>query len=121
MCCFRFGTNAVEVHDGYTVTKLADGREVHARHDEQPGQSDLARDLGYASAEAMNRHHDLMHTLLCHWLGLPHSITLRAVADGMEFEHWREEEAAVLAIQSFANRVGIDLMRVARAHSDRRR
>lgn len=119
MLLFRLGATEVELHDGYTVTRFPDGCEVHARHDQQPGQDRLARSLGYARAQDMNIHHDLAHTLLSTMLGLPHSITLRGVADNNHWPGHHLEEAAVLALQAFANAAGIDLVKVAEAHSRR--
>jgi hypothetical protein len=80
MQSFRLGATVVEIHPGYTVTRSADGREVHAHHREQRGQAGLARDLCYGGdVEALNNH-DLTHSLLAAFLGLPHSLTLAAVA-----------------------------------------
>ena len=80
MQSFRLGATVVEIHPGYTVTRSADGREVHAHHREQRGQAGLASDLCYGGdVEALNNH-DLTHSLLAAFLGLPHSLTLAAVA-----------------------------------------
>jgi len=114
----RLGTVTVTTHDGYTVTRFADGREVHAHHAEQPGQAETAKGLGYRDATAMNRDHDLTHSLLAYWLGLPCSPTLRDVASGAPAtEIHYLEEAAVLAIQRFANATGVSLLEVARTIS----
>ena len=111
----RLGSVTVETFDGYTITRFADGKEVHALHAEQPGQAETAKGLGYPDAEAMNTEHDLAHSLLCYWLGLPESPTLRDVAEGKTASdlHYLEEEA-VMAIQRFANAVGVSLVEIAR-------
>lgn len=97
-----------------TITRLPDGRTVLAEHAEQPGQSETALDLHYPDARSMNRDHDVLHTLLAYWLGLPASPTLVQVADGnFGSDLARAEEAAVLALARFANLAGVDLQSVA--------
>lgn len=112
MIQMRLGGATVHIGAERTVTTLPDGSEVYADHAEQPGQAALAADLGYPSAEAMNRDHDMAHSLLASWLGLPCSPTLQGVASGKFYKHHRLEEAAVLAIQRFARAAGIDLTRI---------
>lgn len=116
----KLGSVTVETFDDYTVTRFADGLEVHAHHAEQPGQADTAARLGYAEAFAMNKEHDLAHALLAYWLGLPHSPTLRDVAEGKPANdlHYLEEEA-VMALCRFSNAVGVSLLDVARDISRR--
>ena len=119
---FRFGETTVtaDYENRATMTRLPDGGLVPADHREQPGQSDLAAELGYASAEEMNREHDAIHSLLSHLLGLDASPTLKGVASAKFYKHWREEEAAVFAVCRWANAHGIDLMEVARRWSNDR-
>lgn len=117
MKTFRLGECRIDLMDGYTRTRFADGRRCLAEHREQPGQRELAASLGYASAVAMNIRHDLCHSLLAVFLGLPHSPTLRGVADGNFWPHHKLEEAAVLAVQAFANAAGVDLLKAAATHS----
>lgn len=107
---YRFGRVLVELHDGWTVTKLPNGREVHALHAEQPGQAATAARLG-CSVEDMNRTHDLIHSLLAHALGLECSPALGAVAASLPSTalHAAEEEA-VLAVQRFAFMAGVRLV-----------
>lgn len=114
---FHLGVCRVDVGEHCTITRFADGREIVGAHEEQPGQAELAANLGYPDAAAMNAHHDLGHTLVSTLLGLPHSLTLRAIADGSVWPHYRSEEAAVLAFQSFALIAGIDFYQVAARHS----
>lgn len=100
------------------MTRLPDGAIVPAEHREQPGQAELARELGYPDAVAMNAEHDAVHSLISHMLGLDASPTLKGVASGQTYEHWREEEAVIFALCRWANAAGIDLMEVARRWSD---
>jgi len=117
---FRFGevTVTVDTSEGITWTRLPDGGLVPAEHREQEGQADLARELGYPDARSMNAHHDAVHSLLSHLLCLDASPTLKGVASGKFYKHWREEEAAVFAVCRWANAHGIDLMDVARRWSN---
>lgn len=108
----RIGRVCVEVGERYTVTTFPDGRQLVADHAEQPGQAATAARLGYPSAEAMNRDHDLAHSLLAHWLGLECSPTLHAVASGNRYPLSALEEDAVFAIQRFARAAGINLARL---------
>lgn len=61
----------------------------------------------------MSRDHELGHALLAHWLGLPHSPTLKGVASGRYWPHWQVEESAVLALQRYARLAGVDLATLA--------
>jgi hypothetical protein len=117
---FRFGevTVTVDTAARLTMTRLPDGGLVPADHREQPGQADIAEGLGYPSAEAMNVEHDMLHSLLAHILGMDASPTLKGVASGKHYPHWREEENAVFALAAYANAAGVDLMEVARRWSD---
>ena len=119
MQSFHFGHVSVDIGNGSTVTTFADGSKlkVTAQHAEQPGQADIAEGLGYDSAEAMNVEHDMLHSLIAHWLGLDGSPTLKGVAAGNHFSAWREEESAVFALAAYANAIGVDLMEVARRYS----
>ncbi|RVK40888.1 hypothetical protein [Sinorhizobium meliloti] len=118
MTILRFGEVTVHITSGLTMTRLPDGDLVPADHREQPGQAELARELGYPDAVAMNAEHDAVHSLVSHWLGLDASPTLKGVASGQTYEHWREEEAVIFALCRWANAAGIDLMEVARRWSD---
>lgn len=112
MTVIRLGQNDIVISDGhYTVTRFADGSMAHANHEAQPGQTERAAELDYPSAEAMNREHDLAHSLLAHWLGLDYSPTLHAVANGQRSAIWEAEESAVLALQRFARAAGVDLVK----------
>ncbi|MBB4001582.1 hypothetical protein [Aurantimonas endophytica] len=108
---------------GLTTTLYGDGSFVKA----WPGDSaeDRARavSLGYArndtsltrdSLVQMSREHEAGHAILASVMGLPHSPTLKGVADGRYWPHWQAEEAAVLAVQRYARMAGVDLVEVAR-------
>lgn len=107
----RLGQNAVLIGLESTATHFADGSVTEADHAAQPGQAKTAASIGYSSAEAMNREHDLAHSLLAHWLGLDYSPTLHAVANGQRSAIWEAEESAVLALQRFARAAGVDLVK----------
>ena len=109
------GAVKVEIRDGYTLTTFPDGKTVNALHAEQPGQRETAGRLGFATAWEMNVSHDLAHSMLARWLGLPHSPTLHAVAHGDKAPKvWRREEQAVLALQAYAKALGVDLVKLAK-------
>ena len=112
MRTLRLGGTVVEMHgDGLTVTRLPDGLEVHARAQADAAYIGRAAALGYgADAALMSREHELTHSLLAGWLGLPESPTLRGVAERRYWLHWQAEEAAVLGVQRFARLAGIDLI-----------
>lgn len=97
----QIGSTAVTIGDGETVTLFADGLTLSASHDEQPGQLETAERLGVSVAQ-MNAEHDLVHSMLAQWLGLPHSPTLYGVATKNYFAAHSVEEQAVLGIQAFA-------------------
>ena len=116
---FHLGAAVVALHAGYTLTRFPDGSEAHARHDDLAhlGQARMAADLGYADEVAMNREHDLLHSLLASWLGLPCSPALQAVARGVDAPMGWIEEATVLALQRFAVSQGVDVVALARQRS----
>jgi hypothetical protein len=78
-----------------------------------------ARELGYGDdTAAMCREHETAHHLLAALLRLPCSPTMRGLAlhaagIGPLWPGWREEEAAVLALQAFARACGVDLVKLA--------
>jgi hypothetical protein len=114
----RLGDNAISYHDGHLRTVLPDGSIVLAvAHDTAEYAATAAR-LGYgADVEKLNRDHDIVHSLLAHWLGLPASPALSGAAREAEgTELTGAEEDAVMAIQRFANLAGIDLAAVALTH-----
>lgn len=88
-------------------TVFDDGAEVPASPDGTAAQTTTSRRLGYgADVARMVRHHELAHSLVAEWCGLPCSPTLRRVAHGEpcadeEAEAW--EEALVLAFQRFVS------------------
>jgi hypothetical protein len=104
MAAFRYGRTLVEVFDGYVRTTLPDGSPIHA----VPGDSkeDVARAhaLGYCGdVWLMTRDHDRFHAMLAYALGLQESPALRNTANAVKPTLLTDlEEAAVLAIQRFA-------------------
>lgn len=96
-----------------TVTRYPEG-EVPAYPQSTDGYKARARELGYgADTAAMSRGHELGHHILAALLGLPCSPTMMSLAIGKHATCWRQEEAAVLALQAYARAVGIDLQTVA--------
>jgi hypothetical protein len=112
---FVLGTVTVLLYEGYTITRFADGLELCARHDDvaQVGQEETALRLGYDSVPAMNRDHDLLHSLLAVWLGHGASPTLRARAEGRTWHFAAIEEEAVLALQELLVRLQTTAVEVA--------
>jgi hypothetical protein len=109
----KVGNVDVEINGTFVITHFDDDRFVLADIDEQPGQAETAAAHGLTVKE-MNLTHDLTHSLLAKWLGLPYSPTLRGVATRDIYPHHAEEEAAVLAIQRFARLAGVSLLGLAR-------
>jgi len=115
MQSLRLGSSVIDFFDGdLTVTTLADGKRIPACPQEGDEYRRRARDLGYGDdIAAMSRDHEVAHTLIAVIIGLPESPTLRGVADGKFWPHWRSEEAAVLGLQQFARAAGVDLIAAA--------
>lgn len=100
------GKTRVVIHKRYTVVTLPNGQIVTALHKEQLGQKETAAHIG-CSVEEMNRTHDLLHVMLAHMIGLDYSPTLADVAVNLPKNDIHGiEEAAVLAVQRFAQSVG---------------
>lgn len=113
MSVYRFGATTVHHEEDHTLTVFDGGGEVRGDHAPQPGQDETAAQYG-VSVEAMNRTHDLAHSILAAALGLPASPTLSAMAGGgKHWPHWWREEQAVLALQGYAAAAGVDLEKVA--------
>jgi hypothetical protein len=96
----RNGTH-ITVGRSWAVTRLPNGRELHAHPDEDSAEA--ARRLGYGDdVAAMTREHDPLHSRLCDWLGMPHSFSLMSAAGCDADPQLVElEEAAVIAVQKF--------------------
>jgi hypothetical protein len=114
---FKFGAVSVDIGPDATTTTFPDGQSITGDHREQPGQRLTALEIGYPSAEALNRDHDLSHSLLACIMGLEFSPTLFGIATGRQYEHWHAEEAAVLGFQEFCNAVGVRIEDIAERHS----
>lgn len=94
-----------------TTITLSDGKTITAAPQDNDDYRARAEALGYGDdTERMSREHEVCHALLCQWIGLRESPTLRGVADGQYWPHWRDEEAAVLALQKLLNTLQIDPM-----------
>jgi hypothetical protein len=114
MRIIRLAGAEIELHDtGYTVTRYPEG-EVPAIPQDTDEYRARAESLGYGSDTArMSREHELAHHITAALLGLPCSPTMMGQAIGKHAVCWRQEEAAVLALQAFARCVGVDLEAVA--------
>jgi hypothetical protein len=109
------GSCAVTIAESETITSFKGGGLTAAFHEERTGQAATASSIGAPSVRDMNRTHDLAHAMLANAMGFPYSPTLRALATyGERYRYWREEEAAVLAFQTWAFAAGIDLVEVAK-------
>lgn len=113
MTTYKLGRVTVDHTERQTTTILPNELKVFASHEHSEGQEKTAADYQLTVAD-MNRTHDLTHSLLAHWLGLAASPTLQGVATGEHYANWWIEERAVLAIQSFADAMGVDLVDVAK-------
>lgn len=100
---------AKSLPDGSMVT-LSSGATVYGHPHDTPSYRKTARRLGYDSALAMCQDHDCLHALLCDWLGLGDSFSLRCAAGlRAEDELSAAEETAVLAVQRFMRLSGAAL------------
>lgn len=119
MRTLRVGSADVHLHDdGLTVTELHDGKTIPACHDGSAYQRNSAYELGYGDdVDLASREHEIAHSLLAKWLGLPESPTLRGVADRSYWPHWRKEEAAILGLQAYARAAGVSLETLAERES----
>jgi len=104
---FSNGTRVV-IGPSWAVTTLPSGRELHAHPDGSEAQAGTARKLGYGDdVAALTREHDLIHSALCDWLGLPASYALSEAAGEPSDPTLAElEERAVMAVQAFIRRSG---------------
>ena len=116
MTAYRLGRATVMVGDPHVTTRFDDGGEVVAAVAPQPGQAEIAARLGI-TVEAMNRGHDLAHSVVAVMLGLDASPTLHAVAHGRRCPFWWREEGAVLELQALAATLGISIADIARRYA----
>lgn len=113
----RLGACHITIEPQHVSTRLPGGREVLGMPMSDAGYRRTAREHGYGEDVArMCRCHEVTHSLIAHWLGLPCSPVFRRVAGG---DHeaddlTRVEEAAVLALEAYANAMGVDLVEVAK-------
>jgi hypothetical protein len=104
------GTSVCEIGDNWCRTTMADGSDVVAMAEDTDGYRQTAAACGYGNdTDRMCIDHEVVHSLLAHWLGQPQSHTLTQVAQGdhVGSDLMRAEEQAVLAIQAYANALGI--------------
>ena len=116
MIILRLAQCAVVVTPLRVVTTLPDGSTVYGEPHDTAEYRRTAVNHGYGLDIArMNRTHELTHTMLAHWLGLPASPVFERISAGLTeaTDTTRLEEAAVLAIEQFANHMGVDLLEIA--------
>src|SRR5687768_11921328 len=111
---YQLGDVKIEVREAFTTTRFPDGKLTVADHSVQPTQEEMAAALGMTVQE-MNETHDLTHSLLAHWLGMPCSPTLHGLATGTAVPFSDAEKAAVIAIQRWAKISGVDLLELAKS------
>jgi hypothetical protein len=101
------GDTVVFVFEGYTETRILGMKPLQGLHDLQPGQKEIADALGLPP-DKMNSGHDLTHSLLAHWCGLPYSPSLASAAGGPKVDEALSgaEEDAVKAIQRYLSLLG---------------
>jgi hypothetical protein len=109
-----FGGTTVTFDGDYAITALPGGHRIVAAPQDDAAYRATALRLGYASDTLrMMREHEAAHSAVCHWLGLPESPTLRAVADDEgPTDLSNLEEDVVLALAKFANAAGVRLIDV---------
>lgn len=106
---------SIIIQDNNTLTILPGGKSIPASPQDNDEYRARAKSLGYGDDTGrMSREHEILHTLLSHWLGLPESPTMRGLVSKKHYEHWNLEEAAVLAIAAFANAAGANIEEIAR-------
>jgi hypothetical protein len=108
------GGSTIEFKADYAITTLPGGHRIVAAPQDDAAYRATALRLGYGSDTLrMMQEHEAAHSALCHWLALPESPTLRAVADDEgPTDLSNLEEDAVCAIAKFANKAGVNLMQV---------
>ena len=95
----RIGQSVIAIAPECVTTTLHGGAVVHAEPHDTPEYAETAARLGYgADVARMNRDHELMHSLIAAWLGLPESPVMRAVADGT----WQHDPGGLLALEEEA-------------------
>lgn len=112
---FRVGGSLIRMWTYEHVDTVISGQSVPAGHDGSQAQKDLAKELGYGDdVSLMCIEHEIAHTLLAHWLMRKPSPVLAAVSLGGDHQLADYEEAACLALQGWARRMGVSLVDVAR-------
>jgi hypothetical protein len=107
-----FGANRVEFFPDSTRITLHDGATICGMPEDTDSYRETAAEHGYRDDTLrLCQEHELTHVALAHILGLAESPTMRMVASGNGHQRLANiEEAAVLALQRFANVVGVNLI-----------
>src|SRR4051812_35498735 len=101
------GDAVVSIHGRGTCISWPDGTLVPGEPEDTDSYRNTALELGYGDdTVALCQDHELLHVALCHWLGFdsPLMEALRRAPEELAGHDIRMlEEAAVLAVQKFAN------------------
>lgn len=114
-----FGDTVVSIEPWGSVITWPDGSSVIGMPEDTDEYRATAINHGYDDDTlALCQEHELMHVALCHWLGTVSPVMEEMRTPGMAgSEIRRYEEAAVLAIQSFARAMDVDLIAAMRRHA----
>lgn len=111
------GTTCVNLYQEGIDTVFQDGTNVWAEPQDEDNYRATAERLGYGNNTlAMCQDHELAHTVLAVLMGLDYSHTLWGVAHGAYWPHYRDEEAAVLAFQTYCQKAGCRVLDIALAN-----
>src|ERR1044071_3628818 len=108
-----FGDTLVEVYSDSTCITFGDGSTIPGAPEDTDAYRATALQHGYGDDTLrLCQEHEVMHIALCHWLVIdsPTRPLLRQGDDERLHQLNGLEEAAVLAIQHFARRAGVDLV-----------
>lgn len=111
----NFSINYVEDTGSLDTYMPLLGVTIHALPQDNPAYRITSSRLGYGlNVGKMNRDHDTMHCLMAHWLGLGFSPALSHLALNQDSDEYTDaEEDMVLAIQRYANMMGVDIFKLA--------
>lgn len=121
MTTLRLANCTIAITPGSVETTLPSGKRVMGMPHHTPSYRKTARDHGYGTdVERLNRTHEVTHTLLAHILGLPVCPVFERVGNGQHepTEITQAAEGAILALERYANMLGVDLVSVAQRWSE---
>lgn len=108
------GETCVDIYTDGVDTVFRDGTNVWATPQGEPSYAETAQRLGYGDdLLQMCQDHETLHTVLAVLEGRPWSPTLWHLVHPPHWQHWREEEAAVMTYQAYLRRTGTSVMDLA--------